>query len=105
MLGIAIDAIVLMVLLKTIVSEDVGIGTLVLLSLAVSIGTSLLAFGLATVMGVLGILVAAVIAAALLGVAVSALFGSEIKRSLLVGAIFMVVHLGVGIAFSVMLRA
>jgi hypothetical protein len=53
----------------------------------------------------LGIAVAAVIAAALLGVAVSALFGVEIKRPFLIGAIFMFVHIGVGIGFQWMFRA
>ncbi len=43
--------------------------------------------------------VAAIIAAALLGIAVSALFGLEIKRAFLIGGIFMLVHIGFGIGF------
>ena len=105
MLGIAIDALVLMVLLKTINDDDIGFGTSILVALVASIATTLLAVGLAAVMGMVGIAVAAVIAAALLGVAVSALFGVEIKRSFLIGAIFMVVHIGVGIGFQLIFRA
>jgi len=104
MLGIAIDALVLMVLLKAINDEDIGFGTSVVVALVASIGTTVLAFGLMSVMGITGIVVAGVIAAALLGVAVSALFGVEIKRSFLIGIIFMVVHIGFSIGFILMLR-
>lgn len=105
MLGIAIDAFVLMVLLKTINGEDIGFGTSIVVALVASIGATLLAIGLAAVMGIAGIAVAAIIAASLLGVAVSAMFGVEIKRSFLIGGIFMVVHIGVGIGFQLMFRA
>ena len=105
MLGIAIDALVLMVLLKTISDEDIGFGTSILVALVASIGTTILAIGLASMMGIAGIAVAALIAAALLGVAVSLLFGVEIKRAFLIGAIFMVVHIGVGIGFQMMFRS
>jgi hypothetical protein len=104
MLGIAIDALVLMVLLKTVNDEDVGFGISIIVALVASIGTTILAIGLAAVMGIAGIALAALIAAVLLGIAVSALFGVEIKRSFLIGAIFMVVHIGVGIGFQLMFR-
>ncbi|MHC4180755.1 MAG: hypothetical protein ACYSWU_24915 [Planctomycetota bacterium] len=103
MLGILIDAAVLMALLKTVTDEDVGFGTAVLVAIAAAIGTALLAFGLTAVMGVAGIIVAAIVAAAGLGIAVSALFGVEIKRSFLISAIFMVVHIAVGVGFELML--
>jgi len=83
MIGIAIDALVLMVLLKTINDEDIGFGMSIVVAIVASIGTTILAIGLAAVMGIAGIAVAAIIAAALPGIAVSALFGVEIKRSLL----------------------
>jgi hypothetical protein len=105
MLGIAIDALVLMVLLKTISEEDIGFGTAIIVGLVVSIGTALLAIGLAALMGIAGVVVAAIIAAALLGIAVSAMFGVEIKRSFLIAGIFMLVHIGVGIGFQLMFRA
>jgi hypothetical protein len=105
MLGILIDAAVMMVLLKTISGEDVGFGTAILLGLGTSIVTFLLALGLGLVLGIVaGIVVAGVIGAAGLGVVVSALFGVEIKRSFLIGALFMVVHIGVGVAFELMFR-
>ena len=103
MIGILIDAAVLMILLKTINDDDVGFGTAVLVAIAAAIGTSVLAIGLALVMGIAGIIVAAIVAAVLLGVAVSALFGAEIKRSFLIATIFMVVHIGVGVGLHLML--
>jgi hypothetical protein len=104
MIGIAIDALVLMVLLKTINDDEVGFGTSIAVALVASIGTALLAFGLVMAMGIAGIAVAAILAAAIVGVAISSLFGVEIKRSFLIGAIFMVVHFGVAIGFQLMLR-
>lgn len=103
MLGIAIDAVVLMVLLKAVNDEDVGFGTSFLVALAASIGTAVLAIALAAMIGVAGIVIAAVIAAAILGAAVSAMFGMEIKRAFLVGGLFMLVHIGVAVGFHLAL--
>ncbi len=105
MLGIAIDALVLMVLLKTVTDEDIGFGLAILVAIVASIGTTVLALSLVSVMGIAGIAIAALVAAALLAVAVSAMFGVEIKRSFLIGAIFMVVHISVGIGVQLMLRS
>jgi len=105
MLGIIIDAAILMLLLYTINDQDIGFGISIVVALIASIGTAVLAVGLVGLMGVAGIAVAGVIAAVLLGVAVSAIFGVEIKRSFLIGVIFIVVHIGVGIGFHVMLRS
>ena len=41
----------------------------------------------------------------LLGIAVSAMFGIEIKRSFLIGAIFMLVHMGVGFGLQLLMRS
>lgn len=105
MLAIGIDALALMVLLKTISDDDIELDTSIAIALVASIGTKLLALGLGPLMGIAGIAVASVIAAISLGVAVSAMFGVEIKRSFLIGAIFMVVHVCVGLAFQFMLRS
>jgi hypothetical protein len=101
-LAIAIDAVVLIVLLKVVNDDDIGFGAAILLALVASIGTTVLAIALGAVMGILGIVVAAVIAAAAVGAAVSALFGVEIKRSFLIGGIFMAVHIAVAVGFQLM---
>jgi len=102
MIGIAIDAIVLIVLLKTIVDEEVGFLKACVISLVASIGTSVLAVVLAAVMGIAGIVVAALIGAALLGVAVSAMFGAEMKRALAIGGVFTLIHVAVGVGFALL---
>lgn len=103
MCGIVIDSLVLIFLLKTINDDDVGFASAFFVAVGTAIGTSVLAFALGSIMGIAGVVVATVVAAALLGVAVSALFGVEIKRSFLIGAIFMVVHIGAGIGFQYMM--
>ena len=104
MLGILIDAAVLIGLLKIINDDDVGLGTACIVALVASLGTAALAFGLVSVMGISGLFVASLLAAALLGVAVSAMFGVEIKRSFLIAGLFMLVHLAVGIGFQMLLH-
>jgi hypothetical protein len=97
MITIAIDAIVLMVLLKALNEDDAGFGRALLVALVAAIGTKALAVGLGLALGIAGIILAAIIAAAGLGIAVSALFGADIKRSCLIGAVFMIVHMGVSL--------
>ena len=102
---IGIDAAVLMFLLKVVNDEDVDFATAFFVALGASIGTGVLVWLLAATIGFAGMILAAIIAAALLGVAVSALFGAEIKRSFLIGVLFVVLHVGVSIGFSSMLGA
>ena len=54
-------------------------------------------------MGVLGIFVAAAIGALVLGFAIAMLFGVELKRSALIGVIFIVVHLGTATGLHLMM--
>lgn len=105
MLGILLDAAVLMFLLKVINEDEIGFGTSVIVAVIASVGTTLLAIGLSLLIGIAGVAVAAVIAALLLGVAVAALFGVEIKRSFLIGGLFMLVHMGVALGLHYALRS
>jgi hypothetical protein len=101
-LQIAIDALVLMVLLKAISDEDLDFRAAALIAVVAAIGTTALAFGLSLALGMVGVILAAMIAAAALGVAVSALFGAEIKRSFLIGALFVIIHIGVNLGLQSM---
>ncbi len=103
MVLVLIDAVVLIFLLKIINDDDIGFGTAFVVALVASIGTSLLAFGLTSAMGVLGIFVAAAIGALILGFAIAMLFGVELKRSALIGVIFIVVHLGAATGLHLMM--
>lgn len=104
MLQIIIDAVALIALLKVVSDEEVSFGAASLLSIVASIVTTILAIALIVVMGFAGILVAALIAAALFGMAVSAMYGVEIKRSLLIGGVFVVVHIATAVGLQMMLR-
>jgi hypothetical protein len=101
---IAIDALVLMVLLKAISDEDVDFRTAALVAVVAAIGTTALAWGLALAFGLAGVFVAAIVATVALGVAISAMFGAEIKRAFLIGVLFMVIHVGMSLGFPLMLR-
>ncbi|MFN0050792.1 MAG: hypothetical protein ACKV0T_01285 [Planctomycetales bacterium] len=100
MLGILIDAVVLIVLLNVISDEEMGLGKACLIAFVASVGTWLLAFGLGLALGIAGVVIAASLAAGLLGVAVSAMFGVEIKRAMAIGGIFIVIHFAVGFGFG-----
>lgn len=102
MLLIFVDAVTLFALIKIIQEEDIGLGIAVVVSLVAGIITGVLAIALAAALGWLGVLLAGLIGAAGVGVAVSALFGIEIKRSLLIGGIFTAVHMVAWIGLSVM---
>ena len=104
MLLILIDAMVLIVMLQMIQEEQMGWGIAAIIALVAAIGTSLLAIGLGMALGLIGVLLAAVIGAAGVGAAVSLLFGVEIKRAMLIGGVFMAVHLAVSIAFQLLMN-
>jgi hypothetical protein len=99
MIGIAIDAAVLILLIKSISDDDVSWGFPVLISIVAAIAVSVLAMWLVPMMGLLGLIIAANIVGLLVGLAVSALYGTEIKRSFMVGGIFVLVHLSVAFLF------
>ena len=104
MLAILIDAAVLIGLLKVITDDDVSLG----LSFMLALGTALAVYGLALalvpVMGFWGLIIAANVGGLLLGILISALFGTEIKRSFFVGGIFVAVHIVVAICMTLLLR-
>ncbi len=105
MLQIAIDAAVLIGLIKSISDDDVNILTACLIALGAAIGVNFLVLLLVPVLGAwVGLLAAASIVGLLVGVAISALFGSEIKRSFTVGGVFVLVHILVAICFFLLFR-
>lgn len=94
MLMIFLDALVLMALIKGINDDEVNLVTAMIIGVVAAVGTSVLAFALVSAMGLTGIFLAGIIAAGALGIAVSAMYGVEIKRSMMIGLIFMVFHIG-----------
>lgn len=90
---ILIDAGILIGLLAAFQEEELSFGFAAIMALVTSLVTFALAYVLFQAMGMTGVFVALGIAAVLLGIALSALYGMEIKRAVMVAAIFMVAHL------------
>lgn len=87
-----LDAGLLVFLLKTLNNEDVDMTTAFMIAVGTAIGTGLLAVGLAIALGVLGIILGDLLGAVGLAVALSALFGIEIKRACLISSLFVAGH-------------
>ncbi|MDA7978142.1 MAG: hypothetical protein MPJ50_05155 [Pirellulales bacterium] len=104
MIGLILDALVLMVLLKVFNDDEGSFWVTLLLALGASVVAYVLALTLVSVIGIGAILVAGVATGVLLSVCISAVYGVEIKRSFLIAGIFVVVHIGIGMAFSAMLN-
>lgn len=104
MIAIILDAVVFIIILKVMDDADVSLFTAFFVALGASILTVILALGLGALIGVAGILIAAVIMVGLLGVLISALFGIEIKRSFIMGGIFMLMHLCISYGLSMLFQ-
>lgn len=102
-LRVLIDAAVLIVLRKALSDEELEWITAAVIAFVAAVATGLLAFGLGSLLGLIGLVAAVVIVAVGLGAAVSLLFGVEIKRSLLIGAVFVVVDLVVTVGLTLMM--
>lgn len=100
MLGILLNACVLIALLKLMQDEDVGLGTACLMAIGISIGGAFLVFGCVAVMGVAGIFVGLVLVAVLVGIVVSALYGVELKRAFMIGGSYILINFAVSLAFG-----
>jgi hypothetical protein len=103
MLGVLIDAAVLIGLLKLINDDDMDLRTAFIVALVASLGVWVLALGLGYLIGFAGVVLAALLAAAILGASLSYMFGMEIKRALIVAACFVVVSVGARIGLQLML--
>ncbi|MFO7904094.1 MAG: hypothetical protein R6U98_15630 [Pirellulaceae bacterium] len=103
MLAILADAVIFMAVLKIVNNEEVEFLTSLIVAFVAAIVANLLVIGLATLMGVAGAILGLIIVGVLLGIAVSAMFGTEIKRSFLAGGLFILVHFAVSIGFQQML--
>lgn len=105
MLIIALDAVVLMALLKSFTDEEVGIGKALVVALLTSIAGGVLSFALASALGLVGALLGIVITGVLLGFAVSWLFGVVLTRSFMIAGIFMLVHIIASVGLQVLFHS
>ena len=101
---ILIDAVILMGLLSVFQEEDLSMGFAAVIAIVTAIVTWVLVYALVHALGETGLYLALVIAAVLLGVALSALYGMEIKRAIMVAVIFMTAHAFASYILGSMLR-
>jgi hypothetical protein len=97
---ILIDAGILIGLLAAFQEEELSFGFAAIMALVTSLITFALAYVLFQAMGLSGVFLALFIAAVLLGIALSALYGMEIKRAVMVAGIFMVAHMVISYGLS-----
>ena len=103
MLMILIDAVTLIVLLQVVQEESVSFLTAAIIGFVASIVTFILVLALAAALGIIGLFLGALISAAGIGVVVSAMFGVEIKRAMIIGVVFMIVHIGASLMLNAMM--
>jgi len=104
MLPIAIRALCLIGILKVLADEEISFGQGAGLALGASLGSSLLYMSLAPWLGAWAILVALNLVGLGLGAGISAFCGTEIKRSFLIAAAYIVVDLGITIGLAMLFR-
>lgn len=104
MCGIILNAVLLIGLVKALDGEDVDMLTAVLLGFGTSVISSLIVVGLVAVLGVPGAYLGIVASTGLLGVALSALFGTEIKRAMLISVCYLVAQIVVSVVLSLMFK-
>jgi hypothetical protein len=92
MLMLLVDAVVLIVLLKAFNDDEISLLKAALTALLTSIGTLILVVAFVSFMGPWGLIPAVTAAAVLLGLAISAMYGIDVKRSILIAGIFIAVH-------------
>lgn len=92
MLLILIDAAILLGLLSSLGGEEIEFLVSLVVAFVTAIGVYALTLAMLTLMGAQGLFVASLLAVALLGAAISWLWGVEIKRSMLIAFLFLVIH-------------
>jgi hypothetical protein len=104
MLMILIDAVILIGLLSVFQEEELSMGFAAVIAIVTAIVTAALVYGLVYALGEMGLYLGLILAAVLLGVALSALYGMELKRAIMVAVIFMAVHAVVSYFLGSMIR-
>ncbi len=102
MLAFAVKSLCLMGLLKVMADEKISFWQGAGLALGASIGSALLIKALTPWLGLWAILVTLDLVGLGLGAAISAVCGTEIKRSFLIAAVYIVVDLVVSVGFALL---
>ena len=104
MFAIAIKSLCLIGILKVMADEEISFWQGAGLALAASIGSGLLMTGLAPSLGLWALPVALNLVGLGLGAGISALCGTEIKRSFLIAAVYIFVDLIISVVIGLLFR-
>jgi hypothetical protein len=104
MLQILLDSAILIMLMQSMSDGETGWGIAILISIVSAVALAVLTGGLALAIGFfLGLLLAGVIVAGILGVVVSALSGTGMQRSMMIAGIFVAAHIVIALGFHAMM--
>ncbi len=101
MLMILLNTLILMGLLKSINDEEVEFVTALIIAFVASIGTVALMAAF-SFMGGWGILPACALTSLGMAIAVSAIFGTAMKQAMIIGFLYLVATVLVGLGFSLL---
>lgn len=100
MLLLFLDAVVLIGLLKSFNDDEMGLLKACLTSLLFAILTAIITGLLVVAIGLAGLFVGLAVSAGPIGLSISYMFGIDVQRSILIGAIFVAAHFGMSMALS-----
>ena len=101
MLGILLNTLILMGLLKAVNDEEVEFVTALIIAVVASIGTAVLVAAF-SFMGIWGILPACALTSLGMAIAISAFFGTAMKQAMIIGFLYLVATVLVSIGFSLL---
>ena len=102
--GVVINAVLLIGLMKAMDGEDADMFTAVLVAFGSSIINAILAYGFGSAMGPPGAFLGVFVGTGVLGVILSAVFGTEIKRAMLISACYFVAQIVIAVVLTLMFR-
>jgi len=100
MLMLLIDAVILMGLISAVQQMEMEFMPAMIFCLVASILSLIVAVLLISALGDWGLILAAIISAIRIGLGVSYVLGAELKRSILIGVLFIVIHVAVSMTLD-----
>lgn len=104
MLVLALEAVILITLIKMFTDNEVGFWTPLFIALVSAIATAALGQFLIPALGLWGIPISVILSALILAGLLTVVFGTELKQSMIIGVVFVCAHIAIHVAFYFMFR-
>lgn len=105
MIGMLLDAMILMGLIKVINNDEIELTSGILFSIGTSVVTFIVMLGLIAAFGLAGIFIALILIPIGMTAAISFFFAVELKRAALIAVLFVVIHMAIEIGFRYLMSA